>query len=133
MSAPAAEVSNERELQQLYGRYKALALATGATLLLDASPDELETQAAELLEDCRRAAVSTDAEYATQHEACTTAARELHGLLLLACEDRGLIGPDEIAPIRATHSALRREVWKVFPCEYVPCSGAHRHSPPHDR
>ena len=37
MNAPAvAEASRERELRELYSRYKGLALATGATLLLDA-------------------------------------------------------------------------------------------------
>jgi hypothetical protein len=129
MNAPAvAEASRERELRELYSRYKGLALATGATLLLGAAPERLAVEAGELLIACRRAAARSGAACASQLEACVTAVQELHELLLRAVEDAELIGAADTERVRASHSRLRREVWKVIPCEYVPCSGAHRHS-----
>jgi hypothetical protein len=134
MSAPAvAEASRERELRELYSRYKGLTLATGATLLLDADPDRLAVEAGELLIACRRAAARTGVDCASQLDACVVAVRELHQLLLRAAEDVELIGAEDTERVRASHSRLRREVWKVFPCEYVPCSGAHRHSHAQER
>jgi len=134
MSAPAvAEASPERELRELYARYKGLALATGATLLLDASPDRLAVEAGELLTACRRAAARPRGACSTQLDACVVAAQELHELLLCAAEDPERIGPDDTERVRTSHGRLRREVWKVFPCEYVPCSGAHRHSHAQER
>ena len=128
MSATAvADASPEREMRELYSRYKGLALATGATLLLAAEPDRLAVEAGELLTSCRRAAARARGAYSSQLDACVVAAQELHELLLRAAEDVELIGPDDTERVRASHGRLRREVWKVFPCEYVPCSGAHRH------
>jgi len=129
MGAPVvAEASRERELRELYSRYKGLALATGATLLLGADPDRLAADAGELLISCHRAAARTGADLSSQLDACVAAVQELHELLLRAVEDVELIGAEDTERVRASHSRLRREVWKVFPCEYVPCSGAHRHS-----
>ena len=134
MSAPPLlERSREHELRELYARYKGLALATGAALLLEADPGRLLGESAALLEDCGRAASEPRADHAPQLEACVSAARELHELLLRAGEDGDLIGPEDTERVRASHSRLRREVWKVFPCEYVPCSGAHRHRHAHER
>ena len=45
---------------------------------------------------------------------------ELHELLLRAGERR-LIAAADTERVRASHRRLRREVWKVVPCEYVPC------------
>ena len=134
MSAPAvAEASPERELRELYSRYKGLALATGATLLLGAEPDGLAVEAGELLTACRRAAARTRGACSSQLDACVVAAQELHELLLRAAEDVERIGPDDTERVRASHGRLRREVWEGFPCEYVPCSGAHRHSHAQER
>jgi hypothetical protein len=133
MTVAVADPSPERELRERYARYKGLALAAGASLLLDVDPDQLAAEAGELLEDCRRAAAAPDGAYAPQLDACVAAAAQLHEFLLRATEDADLIGPEDTERVRASHSLLRREVWKVFPCEYVPCSGAHRHSHAQER
>jgi hypothetical protein len=120
MSAVAAEVSPEAQLRELYARYKQLVLATGAALVLDAPREGLERETAALLADARAAAVEPPA-HGSQLRACVDAAAQLHRLL------EG--GGDDVAAVRETHRRLRREVWQVLPCEYVPCcaSPAHAH------
>jgi hypothetical protein len=48
----------ERALLALYGRYKHLALGTGAGLMLDAVPPQLVEETRVLVADCRRAAAA---------------------------------------------------------------------------
>jgi hypothetical protein len=108
----------EAELRGLYGRYKHLALATGATLVLGAPRQALEQDAAELLADARAAAAGAGAN-GPGLAACVEAADELHDLLAR--------GGHDVAAVRETHKRLRREVWKVIPCEYVPCCAAAGH------
>lgn len=116
MSAVAAV----EPVRALYARYKHLALAAGAALVLDEPLGVLEEDAAELLADARTAAASYE-EHAPQLRACVDAASELHGLLQR--------GGGDVDAARRTHKRLRREVWKVIPCEYVPCcaSAGHGH------
>ena len=120
-------------VEELYGRYKRAALATGATLLLDEDPAPLAKAAAGLLADSRAALAGADGAVAAPLEACVRASAELHALLARAVADGSSIGAADADRVRASHSDLRREVWKVIPCEYVPCSGVHRHDHRHER
>lgn len=105
-------MSGERRLRELYGRYKRLSLAAGAALVLDVRDEALEPEAAALLADAR-AAAAADGGDAPQLEACVEAAAALHDLIVR--------GDGGVEAVRETHRRLRREVWKVIPCEYVPC------------
>jgi hypothetical protein len=110
-------VSGLAEVRNLYGRYKHLALAAGAALVLDAPREELASDAAALLADARAAAAAGDS-YAPQLRACVDAASELRDLIATG---------GDVEAARETHKRLRREVWKVVPCEYVPCCAGHGH------
>jgi hypothetical protein len=103
-----------RELQSLYARYKALALSTSAALMLGDNVRPLGERLEELRRDCS----------ATQQR------RTAHGRELAACLDavadlRPLIDGDTtdraLEHARASHRRLRRAVWDLIPCEYVPC------------
>ena len=118
-------------LEGLYSRYKHVALAAGATLLLDADPAPLAAMAAGLLTDSRAALDGADAAGAPPLQACVRASAELHRLLVCALSGSP-IGPSDTDRVRASHSDLRREVWKVIPCEYVPCSATQWHDHEHD-
>ena len=125
MTAAAPTRSSERELQDLYGRYKTLVLAVSAALMLDEPFEDVAREADLLAADCVAAARSADC-FAAQFAACVTAAEELSELL-----DR-MVGEDwseaQLDALRASHSRLRHEVWNVLPCEYVPCCApAHAH------
>ncbi len=133
MSVLVADAPATRELGELYGRYKALALATGAALVLDAHPGELAARAGELLSDCRAAAAVGDRVLAGQFAACVRAAQELDRLLARAVIDAASVTALDTERVRVTHRGLRREVWKVIPCEYVPCGAAHRHDQANER
>jgi hypothetical protein len=113
VTAPAPA---ELRVRELYARYKHLALAAGAALVLDESTETLEREAAELAV-AARAAVAVAPAHEPQLQACADAARELHELLLRGGVDTGAA--------RSAHKQLRREVWKVIPCEYVPCCASH--------
>ena len=107
-----AVLAAEQEVRDLYLRYKQLALAAGAALVLDAPLDALRLEAEQLVADATAAADRRDA-HRTQLRACVDAARELHGLVSS--------GGADVEAARRTHKRRRREVWKVIPCEYVPC------------
>jgi hypothetical protein len=117
-------------LEQLYDRYKRAALATGATLLLDADPAPLAAVAADLLTDSRAALDGADSAEAVPLAACVRASADLHALLSCALSG-GPIGATDTDRVRASHRELRQEVWKIIPCEYVPCSAPYRHD--HER
>lgn len=123
MSAAAVD---EQELNRLYGRYKTLALAAGARLVLDEAPESLAGEVGALVADCRLAAALGPETLAPQLAACVTAAEGLRALV-------GGASPSEadVEAVRLTHKQLRSEVWKVIPCEYVPCcaTARHEHSP----
>jgi hypothetical protein len=113
---------DEQRLNELYGRYKALALAAGARLVLDEAPESLSGEVGALVADCHAAAASGTEALAPQLAACLTAAEGLSVLV-------GDTSPTEadVEAARATHKQLRSEVWKVIPCEYVPCCASPRH------
>jgi hypothetical protein len=112
MTAVAVRGEHDELVGSLYGRYKSLALAAGAALVLDAPRDELSAEALELLADAR-AGLLLDSSRRVQLEACVEAAEKLRDLL----ESDGF----DVEAARDTHKRLRREVWKIVPCEYVPC------------
>jgi hypothetical protein len=111
-----AVATPERELQRLYERYKSLTLAATAALILARPVRDLCTQAEALHGDCRAAGPVGES---TALAACRTAAADLAELLRLAAagEDTGGL----LERVRASHRRLRRAIWDVQPCEYVPC------------
>jgi hypothetical protein len=117
----------ERELLALYARYKHLALGTGAGLMLDAVPAELVEETRVLVTDCRCAAAAAPHGPLTPlFEACTEAAVALHDLVLSGRQGSLRVPDERLRSARASHSRLRREIWTVTPCEYVPCSAANQ-------
>jgi hypothetical protein len=110
----------EREVTALYSRYKGLALAVGATLVLERDTGELAAEAARLAADARLAGAHAGALYRAPIEACAGAADDL-GELASRPADWQLS-----ERVRASHGRLRREVWKLVPCEYVPCGATGR-------
>jgi hypothetical protein len=123
---PEAAVG-ERELLALYARYKRLALGTGAGLMLDAVPTEFVEETRALVADCHRAAAAAPHGPLTAlFEACTGAAVALHDLVLCGREGSRRVPDERLRAVRASHSRLRRAIWTVTPCEYVPCAAADR-------
>jgi hypothetical protein len=120
VSAPAREA----ELERLYRRFKALALGVSAALMLDRGLGKLAEDSASLLQESLRAAEQTD-DPGSPFGACVAAAMALCALVQRAAA--GEPTAVELAELRTAHTRLRREVWAVVPCEYVPCcvSGAH--------
>jgi hypothetical protein len=110
------------ELRALYGRYKGLALAAGAAIVLGEPTEALGADAAALEADCREAAAAAQRELEAPLAACASAAAELRELLRDASA-----GADAVDRVRASHRHLRSEVWKLVPCEYVPCAPGHVH------
>jgi hypothetical protein len=122
MSAVATRSGPDECVQELYGRYKRLALAAGASLVLDTPCEQLTQETSGLLDDAR-AALADHPSRKDQLAACVEAAQTLHALLVG--------GGFEVEAVRATHKRLRREVWKVVPCEYVPCCASPQHAHDH--
>jgi hypothetical protein len=102
------------ETLELYGRFKSLAVAASAALILGESLDGLAAALAELDVDA----------------AGTPCAEPARSLLELAAR-AGVDGVTEadLDAVRTAHRSLRRELWTTHPCEYVPCcaDGAHAH------
>lgn len=121
MTTAAPSRSAERELSDLYGRYKTLVLAAAAALMLERPFADVAHEAELLLEDCRTAVCSAPC-FDDQFAACVIAAEELWQVLGVAAGE-GLTAP-RLELVRASHRRLRREVWTVLPCEYVPCCAA---------
>jgi hypothetical protein len=112
------------DLAELYGRYKGLALAVGAGLILDDGVD----LAAETLR------LAADAGRVREHDAsrgaaaCHQAALDLHRL---ATAKRG--ETELIEQVRASHRALRALLWNDVAHHYAPCGAdPHRHTEEHD-
>jgi hypothetical protein len=134
------------ELAGLYSRYKGLALAVGAGLILDADGEtgSLGAETLRLAADAGRARETHDAHAgATAARACHQAALDLHRLATAApgAPDHAAL----IAQVRASHKALRALLWDDIAHQYAPCgadphprrhapAGAHphRHTQEHD-
>jgi hypothetical protein len=121
------------ELAGLYSRYKGLALAIGAGLILDDGAD-LSAETLRLAADAGRLREAHDAhEVHAAHEACHRAALDLHRLATAAPVTPGHTAL--IEQVRASHKALRALLWDDIADQYAPC-GAHPHRHPeeeHDR
>lgn len=115
------DTAPEQAVRELYTRYKALALATSASLLLGGELGPIAEQVDALVDDCDAAGARRDA-LGRQTAACAEAAASL--LPLLSRDPT----PEALAHARETHLRLRRAVWEVIPCEYVPCcASTHDH------
>jgi hypothetical protein len=122
---PEAAVG-ERQILALYARYKHLALGTGAGLMLEAVSTELVEETRVLVADCRAAAEAPHGPLTPLFEACTGAAVALHDLVLSGREGSLRVPDERLRAVRASHSRLRRAIWTVTPCEYVPCAAVDR-------
>lgn len=121
-------------LAGLYSRYKGLALAVGAGLILngDGEAGSLGAETLRLAADAGRAA-ETDQTPAAR--ACHRAALDLHRLAVAVPGTPGHAAL--IEQVRASHKALRSLLWDDIADQYAPCgthAHAHRHSQEeHDR
>ena len=99
---------------ELYRRYKALALAAGAALVLEAPVGGLARAIEELCE-------------AAEGTPCAAPANDLRRLVERS--RHGVVADADVERVRASHRQLRRTVWTTEPCEYVPCcaGAAHDH------
>jgi hypothetical protein len=130
------------ELAGLYSRYKGLALAVGAGLILDDGA-ELGAETLRLAADAGRALEAVETHEALEaraahdalearaaHEAleaaraCHRAALDLHRLATAATGSPGHAAL--IEQVRASHKALRALLWDDIADQYAPC-GAHPH------
>jgi len=94
------------ETPELYRRFKSLAAAASAALILGERVDELQRDAA--------------------GTACEEPAARLRQLVHGALD--GEVSDAQLDAVRNSHRSLRREVWTTQPCEYVPCcAGTHNH------
>jgi hypothetical protein len=102
------------ETLELYGRFKSLAVAASAALILGEPLDELSGA----VEELERDATGTG---------CADPARRLR--LLVDRAAAGELVEADLAAVRDSHRRLRRDVWTTHPCEYVPCcaAGVHEH------
>jgi hypothetical protein len=97
---------------ELYRRFKSLAVAARAALILGERIDELQPVADELHRD----AAGTSCE-----EPAARLRQLVHGAL------SGEVIDAELDALRTSHRSLRREVWTTEPCEYVPCCAGTNH------
>jgi hypothetical protein len=123
---PELERSPEQELEELYLRYKSLALAVGAGLLLERVDPALVEESQELIDaSLERAQGTGGGHLAPQFEALLAGARDLHRLAVGFRSGLDGISISQLEGARASHREVRRGVWEIVPCEYVPCNGAH--------
>jgi hypothetical protein len=107
-------VTAVEETFELYGRFKSLAVAASAALILGEPLDDLVPTVDELA----REATGTR---------CAEPAARLRLLVGRAVAGDAVDG--DVEAVRDAHRLLRRDVWTTHPCEYVPCcaAGAHEH------
>jgi hypothetical protein len=110
----------QHQLEELYGRYRTLALASGAALTLGAPPAALADEVRALRADAHAAAESTE-RFAPQLSACAVAAGQLVTLLETSSDE-------QLDAVRVSHKRLRRDVWDLVPCDYTPCCLQRHHS-----
>jgi hypothetical protein len=121
-----AVATRDEQLWLLYSRFKSLSIAVSAALILDQPLDELAAEVDALTAECSQAAAATDAPDPALVE-CVESASALSALLPRAAT--GTATTHELESLREAHRRLRRRVWDVLPCEYVPCcaGGTHTH------
>ncbi len=117
MSASAPAATDLPMLRDLYARYKALVSAAAACVTLGQPLAHLR-DAAEALDSEARSAADCDSPLAMPFSVCAAATCDLVRLIGAAPGDE-MSG--QLATTRATHRALRRQIWDVAECEYVPC------------
>jgi hypothetical protein len=118
-----AVAAPDAALEHLYRRFKALSLAVSAALMLDRPLGELAGETDALVRECLAAAADTEDGDSPLVE-CVGAALALSSLVQRA--SAGESTELELAQVRAAHLRLRRGVWAVLPCEYVPCCASHQ-------
>jgi hypothetical protein len=124
------------QLAGLYSRYKGLALAVGAGLILDDGAD-LTAETLRLAADAGRVRETYEARvhgeadapadpngHSAAAQACHRAALDLHRLAAAAPGSPGHSAL--IEQVRASHKALRALLWDDIADQYAPC-GAHPH------
>lgn len=114
------------ELAGLYARYKGLALAVGAGLLLDEDGGALTAETLHLAADAGRAREAGENPATCALHEAALALHRLAAAELGAHDHDGLL-----ADVRATHRALRAELWDDVAQHYAPC-GAHVHRHPQE-
>jgi hypothetical protein len=129
MSVAVADPPRSEEatlLAELYGANKSLSLSISAALALQLPPEVGSEQVDGHLRACERAAAEHRGELGPHFEACRDAAAALAGL---AREAEGGLVPSQqrLDAVRRSHRNLRRLVWEVFDCEYVPCGHERNH------
>jgi hypothetical protein len=123
------------ELAGLYSRYKGLALAIGAGLLLEDGNGDgagLGAETLRLVADAGRTRETDEAHGdPAAAQACHQAALALHRLAISAPGAPGHAAL--IDDVRVTHRALRSHLWDVIADQYAPCGAhPHRHTQEHD-
>jgi hypothetical protein len=112
--------SEEALLGELYGANKSLSLSISAALAMQLPPEVGRDQVDSHLRECERALAEHDGDLAPHFEACRDAALALTELAREAEEGR-VPSRRRLEAVRRSHRHLRRLVWEVFDCEYVPC------------
>jgi hypothetical protein len=114
-------------LNELYATDKSLSLSISAALAMQLPPAVGSEQVDDHLWACERAvAEHGTGELAPHFEACRDAAAALAELAREA--EGGLVpSPRRLDAVRRSHRHLRRLVWEVFDCEYVPCGHERNH------
>ena len=114
-------------LGELYGENKSLSLAVGAALTLGRRPEVEATVIERHLAECERAVAERPGQLAEHFEACRAAAADLTAMVREVDRDRCTPSRRRLSAVRASHRRLRRLVWEVFDCEYVPCGHERSH------
>lgn len=113
-------------LQELYWRYKELALRAGASLALEAVSARLVDESQALVLESSRAFGSAPSGLEDQFAACCTASEKLFEVLVAGRDDSADAAFAELVrEAREAHKRFRADVWKILPCEYAPCSATH--------
>ncbi|MCL6443184.1 MAG: hypothetical protein K6T83_06985 [Alicyclobacillus sp.] len=119
-----AKAPDTKKLIRLYETYKQICSAYSAARLLGhdvqclvPEAERLRTEARVAVETCDDPAVAEVLSY------CVAAAEEI--CAVIQRDARGLVVDVSTDQLRASHRALRSQVWKFAECEYVPCSVKH--------
>jgi hypothetical protein len=110
------------ELGRLYRRYKALAISVGASLALRRQPADALQEVRDLAAEAERAGAQRRGRSAERFDACREAAARLGDVLSEAERDSRAPSRQGLNAARASHRRLRRLVWEIVDCEYVPCA-----------